>query len=143
MGYQINYYNFINNGWCFRLFQHGRSNFISLHLMKTPVGLFVIWISHLSVIQALGVYGSIGTKYIIIIIHIFMFRYMYVHCVFVCPLGKTWIGRATGLPDVVQCVLGMSCLCSEYRLFQGHVHISSFDCWPSFTFLVKLETSQL
>ena len=32
--------------------------------MKTPVGLVVICISHLSAIRVLGVYGSIGTKYI-------------------------------------------------------------------------------
>ena len=64
MGYQINCSSFINNGWCFILFPHSYWNCVSLHLMKAPVGLVVMWISHLSAIRALGVYGSIGTKYI-------------------------------------------------------------------------------
>ena len=38
--------------------------FVFFQLMKTLVGLIVIWISHLIAIRALRVYGSIRTKYI-------------------------------------------------------------------------------
>ena len=75
----------------FRLFSHSYWNFVSLHLMKTPVRLIVIWISHLSAIRALGVYGSIGTKYIKIHLELhFLFTslclyiFMYTCCVCVC-----------------------------------------------------------
>ena len=120
MGCQINCSSF-------RLFPHSYWNFVSLHLMKTPVGLVVIWISHLSAIRALVVYGSIGTKYIKIHLELhFLFTSLCLLCLCLCVHLY-----ATGLLEVVQIVFGTFCLRSELGLFQGQVHTSSFDSWPS------------
>ena len=52
-----------------------------------------------------------------------MFIYIHVlHFLFLCVHLY-----ATGLLEVIQSVFGMFCLRSELGLFQGQVHISSFD----------------
>ena len=93
---QINCSSFISNWWCFRLFPHSYWDIVPLYLMKTPVGLVLIWISHLNAIWALGVYGSIGRKYIKIHLELaFLFTlyiYSYIYsctlfvfmCTFIC-----------------------------------------------------------
>ena len=134
-GCQINCSSFISNRWCFRLFPHSYWNFVSLYLMKTPVGLVVIWIGDLSAIWALGVYGSIGRKYIKIhLVLAFLFTclclyiHIYIHVHFLCLCAQLY---ATGLLEVVQSVFRTFCLHSELGLFQGQVHISSFGSWLS------------
>ena len=78
--------------------------FVFFQLMKTLVGLIVIWISHLIAIRALRVYGSIRTKYIkfhlephFLFTSLGIYICVYTFCVCLPPAHRVWIGRATGL----------------------------------------------
>ena len=52
---------------------------------------------------------------------------MYTLCVCLPPGHIVQIGRAAGLSEVVQGVLGTLCVRSDCGLCPGHVHIPSFD----------------
>ena len=60
--------------------------------------------------------------------HLYVYIYVYTLCVFVCPLDT---GRKLGVQQDFQkssrVVLGMFYVRSECGLFQGQVHVSSFD----------------
>ena len=120
--------------------------FVFLHLMWTSVGLIVIWISHLSAIRALGVYGSIGTQYIKfhLQLHIDVYLYVCTLRVSVCPLDTV---RELDVQQEFQksyrVILGIFYVHSECGLFQKKVHISNFDSWRQLAILVKLYTSQI
>ena len=77
---------------------------VFFQLMKTLVGLIVIWISHLIAIRALRVYGSITTKYIkfhleshFLFTSLGIYICVYTFCVCLPPAHRVWIERATGL----------------------------------------------